>query len=254
MHGETLMAEEDAPQDAGESEKSVSSDDVIHGLAGGQAGGMRFTIQPWMLAVTAVVLAAAILFLTLDAFVAVPSADAPLDEGLPTDEETPLPQEEENDPEAATETDADIEQAIHERVNEIRERNDLDLLDYDDELAAIAAAHSADMVARGYFSPVSPDGNDFRTRYDAAAYNCTIRSEFFVYDGAENRAQISIASQLASDLSENEKLFQIAKKVVDYWQAAPGYEDELLAPHWKHHGIGVERTADDVLYVTQNFC
>lgn len=146
-----------------------------------------------------------------------------------------------------------IEQEIHDRVNEIRSRNNLSPLTYDSELAFIAANHTRDMLERDYFSHVSPEEDNYKDRYAAAGYNCSIQSEFFVYYGEENLARISLDPYTTSTLSEDEKLFQIAKRVVATWMNADRYRENLLQPFWEHHGIG-SRIENTTLYVTQNYC
>ncbi len=35
---------------------------------------------------------------------------------------------------------------------------------------------------------------------------------------------------------------------------SPGHRENILTPHWKREGIGVEIAPDDNVYITQNFC
>lgn len=47
---------------------------------------------------------------------------------------------------------------------------------------------------------------------------------------------------------------KIAGKALEGWMKSPGHRKNILTPHWKREGIGVEISADDKVYITQNFC
>jgi uncharacterized protein YkwD len=41
---------------------------------------------------------------------------------------------------------------------------------------------------------------------------------------------------------------------VEGWMKSPGHRENILAPHWKRQGIGVEIAPGNRILVTQNFC
>ncbi len=53
---------------------------------------------------------------------------------------------------------------VTELVNRHRQRVGCSALEWDDEIAAVAAAHSRDMSVRGYYDHVDPDGESLQHR------------------------------------------------------------------------------------------
>ncbi|MCP4359033.1 MAG: LysM peptidoglycan-binding domain-containing protein, partial [Chloroflexi bacterium] len=58
-----------------------------------------------------------------------------------------------------------LQQQTLEKTNARRQANGLPPLQADPELAVIALAHAQDMIKRGYFAHVTPEGIDLRTRF-----------------------------------------------------------------------------------------
>ncbi len=56
-------------------------------------------------------------------------------------------------------------------INSIRVRFNKPVLQYDNNMAKVAAAHSEDMIRRFYFNHINPDGQDPGERIEAAGYN-----------------------------------------------------------------------------------
>src|SRR6185503_1393089 len=72
----------------------------------------------------------------------------------------------------------DLEQRIHESINEQRKSKDRAPLALDDELSRLARAHSEDMAARGYFKHITPEGLTPMKRAEAAGYKvCQLMGE-----------------------------------------------------------------------------
>lgn len=186
--------------------------------------------------------------------VTAPQPGSPQTPDQPIGSDNPPVTQNETDTATTTSLEAsDLEQAIHDRVNEMRGRENLSILTYDTELVSIARGHSRDMVDRGYFSHESPDGEKYRDRYAAAGYNCTVRGEFFTRHGEENLARLSLTPYVDNDLTTSEQLFLVARRVVNDWLNRNRYSSNLMAPYWTAHGIGVQ-TQNDTAYITQNFC
>lgn len=153
---------------------------------------------------------------------------------------------------------ADIARRIHAYVNEERARHGLAALAWDAKLARVAGQHSRDMARRDYLSHDSPEGQDFDARYRQAGYTCAIRVGNVVHAGAENIAlgRLYNSMRTRNGVSEYDwnSAQQIARKVVDGWMGSRGHRRNILAPHWRHEGVGVEIHPDNKVYVTQNFC
>ncbi|SEH16540.1 Cysteine-rich secretory protein family protein [Natronorubrum sediminis] len=147
----------------------------------------------------------------------------------------------------------DVEQAIHDAVNEERAAAGVDELEFDDELRDVAYVHSEDMVERNYFAHEDPDGDRFLDRYEDAGYECSVNG----YLGGENLAQTWFDTPVATDdrgTVHYEDEQELGEGVVDQWLGSSGHEANLLAEHWENQGIGVYVTDDGQVYATQNFC
>lgn len=155
-------------------------------------------------------------------------------------------------------TTSDLAQRIHTLVNVERKKHGLDVLTWNKPLAKIASKHSRDMAQRNYLSHDTPEGHDFGARYRQGGFTCAVTVGKFIHTGAEN---IALARLYNSSNTINGVATydwntpqQIAQKVVDGWMNSPGHRKNILTPHWKRQGIGVEIAAENKIYITQNFC
>ena len=145
--------------------------------------------------------------------------------------------------EAATRV-SDLELKVHAGINAERARNGGSTLEWEEQLAAVARAHSDDMTSRGYFSHDTPEGLGPSDRIDRAGYSCWKGSHYGV---AENIA-IEIAS---SDLEE------VAAEAVQSWMNSPGHRTNLLGRQYDRTGIGASFgtwRGYKAVYLTQVFC
>jgi uncharacterized protein YkwD len=98
----------------------------------------------------------------------------------------------------------------------------------DGRLTTAARKHSADMVARNYFSHVSLDGSAFTSRAARAGY----------------------ASASAENIAWG---YPTGEEVVKAWLKSPAHRANLLNCKSKAVGVGVARKADGSLMWTQVF-
>ena len=152
----------------------------------------------------------------------------------------------------------DLARQIHAYVNEERARHGLPALSWDAKLAHIARQHSRDMARRDYLAHDSPEGRGFDDRYRQAGYSCVIRIGTVIHACAENIALGRLYNSMrtrngVADYDWN-SAEQIARKAVDGWMGSRGHRKNILTPHWRREGIGVEVHPDNKVYVTQNFC
>lgn len=152
----------------------------------------------------------------------------------------------------------DVAQRIHKLVNAERKKHGLPALAWDTNLAAIAAKHSRDMARRNYLGHDSPEGHDFGHRYRQGGYTCQVRVGQIIHTGAEN---LALSRLYDSVTTRNGVVYYdwnlpeaIARKTVDGWMNSTGHRKNILAPHWRHQGIGIEISPDNRVIVTQNFC
>jgi uncharacterized protein YkwD len=105
-----------------------------------------------------------------------------------------------------------------ELANEHRARKGCRPLAWHVEAGVVAQGHSADMVARGFFSHVNPDGRDPFERLRAAGVPFS--------SAAEN-----IAAGYPS-----------AEAVLQAWLASPGHRTNLENCRYTRHGVGLVGT------------
>jgi len=147
---------------------------------------------------------------------------------------------------------------IHKYVNEERRDEGLEPLKYDPRLVSIATNHSEDMVEKGYYSHTAPDGTTIEDRFSEAGYECRISVPGGVIKtGSENIAQTYYQKGVEksdgdTELYGNES--EVARAIVDSWMESEGHRENIMQPYWRHQGIGIELTANNTVYATQNFC
>lgn len=122
----------------------------------------------------------------------------------------------------------DLEARMLEMVNAERAQAGLKPLKADPELAEVARAHSQDMFARGYFSHVTPDGQDLADRI--------------------RRAKLGYLNA-----GENLALAQTLGGAHQGLMNSPGHRKNILRPQFGRLGIGVLDGGTHGLMVTQNF-
>lgn len=165
-------------------------------------------------------------------------------------------------PPASTEFNREnVEQRIHEEINDERTQRNLAPLSFDNDLREIARYHSEDMVSSGYFAHTSPDGESMEDRYQKFGYQCQVSMGDTQYTtGGENIAKTYYETTIALENGStvhHDTPEELAEGVVQQWMNSEGHRENILKPYWNNEGIGVETTEEDgatAVYVTQNFC
>jgi len=150
-----------------------------------------------------------------------------------------------------------VEYHIHKEINDRRSERGLSQLKFDEQLQQIARGHSKDMVARSYFSHEDPAGDDFADRYSESGYDCRVKMSGKSYaTGAENIAYTwhERRVEMHGEMRYYSTSSEVAMAVVNWWMNSTGHRDNILKPHWKSEGIGVNITDSGKVYATQNFC
>lgn len=124
--------------------------------------------------------------------------------------------------------DSSLEERMRAMVNAERAKEGLPALTFDAELLKIARAHAGDMLRRGYFSHISPEGTTPSGRADAVRF----RYHWF----GENLA-------FAPGLEEAHR------GLMD----SPGHRANILSPKFGRVGIGILDAGPYGLMVVQNF-
>jgi uncharacterized protein YkwD len=153
---------------------------------------------------------------------------------------------------------AELEREVHLLVNKERQARGLSPLSWNRALAEIARKHSQDMAVRNFFSHQSPDGHGFPDRYRQANYSCSVPRGNIIHTGAENIFQNNTYDRVIFRGRETRydwnTMREIAETTVQGWMNSPGHRKNILTPFWESEGIGVAVSADDKVYITQNFC
>jgi uncharacterized protein YkwD len=122
----------------------------------------------------------------------------------------------------------ELEQRMLELVNAERRAAGLKPLKADSEMTEVARRHSGDMLARGYFSHVSPDGKDLGDRMQQARVGYLA--------AGENLALAPTLSSAHAGLMRS-----------------PGHRANILRPQFGRLGIGILDGGRHGLMVTQAF-
>lgn len=122
----------------------------------------------------------------------------------------------------------DLEARMLEMLNDERAKQGLKPVKADPELAEVARAHSRDMLARGYFSHVSPDGGTLTDRMRKGEVKFLVAGENLALAPTLNGAHQGLMN-------------------------SPGHRANILRPQFGRVGIGVLDSGTHGLMVTQNF-
>ena len=139
-----------------------------------------------------------------------------------------------------------VERYVHKRVNQERTSRGLDKLYYKDSLVVIARYHSEDMANRSYFAHDSPQGERLGDRYSMFDISsCDWKGE---------NIHKSYWRENVKGVGYVDNISMLADSVVNGWMGSRGHRKNILTEEFNSEAIGVYKTADDIVYVTQNFC
>ena len=146
---------------------------------------------------------------------------------------------------------SNLEQQINTLINSERRANALIPLVPNASLSKVARSHSQNMVNRGYFNHVDPDGKGPGDRLRIAGYSCpNMYGENIFQNNLYTRVTIRGNQRLYDWNSLNE----IAASTVKGWMSSPGHRRNILEKDYLHTGIGVAFAANGQVFITQVFC
>ncbi|MBX2818165.1 MAG: CAP domain-containing protein [Rhodothermaceae bacterium] len=157
----------------------------------------------------------------------------------------------------------DLEQSIHEIVNQERADENLSLLEWNDKLSVLARNHSADMLAKGYFSHESLDGRTPSDRAAEAGFECVVETggSQRIGIGENILTTVSYHSIEVSEFNGKEttkfnwkSADELAREIVRTWMNSRGHRRNILRHDYIQQGIGAVVGEDQKIFVTQNFC
>ena len=127
-----------------------------------------------------------------------------------------------------------LEQAIHDRINAERTGEGLGLLEYDDDLAEVAAFHSTDMATNNYFAHEDDEGCDSACRLTSVGYPWRVVGENLFLLRSTYRYSVADASAI----------------IVAGWMGSEGHRKNVLEKRFSHEGVGVVVLGDSI-YATE---
>lgn len=138
-----------------------------------------------------------------------------------------------------------LEQMMYELVNEVRSASlprwlGTSTLAWNDELAAVARGHSADMLRRQYIAHLSPEGMTAARRID-------LRNIRYVACGENIGVFYGDAAGTPQAISDIHNAF------MNQPRSLTNHRGNLLNPIWTHIGIGIAHNPDGAIVATQNF-
>lgn len=124
-----------------------------------------------------------------------------------------------------------VEQLVFELTNAERRKAQLGDLAREDKLRQIAEEHSDDMLARGFFEHVNPDGQSPADRV-----------------ALEHRQLIGVTGEniwtgTGVDISDQRML---AETIVKKWMASSEHKDNILKAEYTHLGVGISARGKEV--------
>ena len=151
---------------------------------------------------------------------------------------------------------AQMEAAIHQQINVYREEQGRAAFKWDDGLAQLARAHSADMVQNNFYSHTNPAGDDASARARKAGYDCRNPRSIGV---AENiHVLYGHTSMLYGRPYEWETQERMIQRFIADWTNSPGHRRNILDPRYTRTGIGIAfgdyNGITNAIFVTQTFC
>lgn len=126
---------------------------------------------------------------------------------------------------------AQIETAVRQRINKVRQTKGLQPLDNNERLAQIARNYSRQMAEKNFFSHTGADGSDLQDRVRAGGISYWMVGE---------------------NLFKSTNVPQPVPVAVDGWMKSPGHRENILRPVFRETGVGVWRV-DNTYYITQLF-
>jgi uncharacterized protein YkwD len=128
---------------------------------------------------------------------------------------------------------ATLERRAFELINEQRVANGEPPLAWDAELCRMARTHSENMARMDFFDHTGPDGRDMVSR----AHGSNIRGW----------------SALAENIAYNQGFNDPAGFAVERWMRSVKHRDNILNSTFTRSAVGIARSADGRIFLTQVF-
>lgn len=124
-----------------------------------------------------------------------------------------------------------METAVRQGINQVRQKNKLQPLQNNQKLAQVARKYSRLMAQKNFFSHTGADGSTLRDRVSAGGISYWMVGE---------------------NLFKSQNISQPVPVAIEGWMQSPGHRENILRPVFKETGIGVWRVGNKY-YITQLF-
>lgn len=125
------------------------------------------------------------------------------------------------------------EREIFRLINQVRLRNNLNSLDWDEQLAEMAREYSEKMVRENFFSHFDPQGGNAAKR--------------------AKKSKLKNWSKIGENLFSVERIPRFSAFAVKGWMKSPTHELVILDKDWTTTGIGITEAENGDVYITQLF-
>ncbi|BAY18575.1 putative allergen V5/Tpx-1 [Nostoc sp. HK-01] len=126
---------------------------------------------------------------------------------------------------------ADMEAAIRQGINQVRQQNGLQPLQNNEKLTQVARNYSRQMAQKKFFSHTGADGSTLRDRVRAGRINYWMVGE---------------------NLFTSTNVPQPVPAAIKGWMNSPGHRANILRPVFRETGVGIWRVGN-TYYMTQLF-
>lgn len=127
----------------------------------------------------------------------------------------------------------DEESEVFELINQQRQKARLSRLEWDDDAARLARAYSQRMAREGFFDHYDPEGNSVMERAE--------------------KARLKHWSRIGENLFACDPMDRFEAFAVKGWLRSQTHRQNMLDRQWTATGIGIARSRDGEIYITQVF-
>ncbi len=152
-----------------------------------------------------------------------------------------------DDSERVNETE--LNSLTYDNLNEERRERGLDELEKREDIEEISEYKTKRMINENYISHEAPDGEEVKDRFDRFNVNCHMVGE--------NLAQTYYNKNVNVDYDGTIKytsMEELSTGITKQFMNSPDHKDNLLDEQWESHGINIQVTSQDEVYVTHKFC
>lgn len=153
-----------------------------------------------------------------------------------------------NSADAVNETE--LNQLTYDNLNNERIERDLHALSQDTDIENIAQYKTENMISEDYIAHESPDGQNVNDRFSQFNVNCQ--------SVGENLAKTFYDRNVNHEYDEGTITYtsmeELSQGIVNQFMNSQPHKENLLDENWNSHGLSIQVTSDNEVYVTHKFC